>query len=165
MFEKSLTDLVKGIRANKNNESAFITTCLAEIRQEVAASDIRKKAVAVQKLIYLHMLGYNMEWAAFNVVEVMTTQHFAFKRIGYLAAAQSFTPETEVNILATQTMRKDLKSLNQYEAGLAINALSTICSPELAKELVSEVVNLMNSQRPYIRKKASRHVQNFPLIP
>jgi len=101
------------------------------------------------------MLGYNMEWAAFNVVEVMTTPQFAFKRIGYLAAAQSFTPETEVNILATQTMRKDLKSLNQYEAGLAINALSTICSPELAKELVSEVVNLTNSQRPYIRKKAS----------
>jgi len=53
MFEKSLTDLVKGIRANKSNESQFISTCLAEIRQEVASTDIKKKAVAVQKLIYV----------------------------------------------------------------------------------------------------------------
>ena len=53
MFEKSLTDLVKGIRANKNNEDAFIRSAIAEIRKEITQPDHKKKAVAVQKLIYV----------------------------------------------------------------------------------------------------------------
>lgn len=95
----------------------------------------------------LHMLGYSMEWAAFHVIEVMSQQQFNLKRIGYQAAAQTFTPTTDVVMLATQLMRKDLKSTQQYESGLAINGLSTICTPDLARDLVSDVVALMNSQR------------------
>ena len=53
MFEKTLTDLVKGIRTNKNNEDAFIRNAITEIRTEVSSGDVKKKAVAVQKLIYV----------------------------------------------------------------------------------------------------------------
>ena len=35
----------------------------------------------------LHMLGYDMSWAAFNVIEVMSSESFFAKRIGYLAAS------------------------------------------------------------------------------
>ncbi len=53
MFEKSLTDLVKGIRAHKHNEEAYIRTSIAEIKNELKSNDIKKKAVAVQKLTYV----------------------------------------------------------------------------------------------------------------
>lgn len=32
MFEKSLSDLVKGLRSNKRRESEFVSKCIAEIK-------------------------------------------------------------------------------------------------------------------------------------
>ena len=95
-----------------------------------------------------------MSWASFNVVEVMSQQRFTSKRIGYLAAAQSFHEGTEVVMLATNLLKKDFTSNNQYEAGLAVNSLSNICTPDLARDLATDIVSLMSSSKPYIRKKA-----------
>jgi len=47
-----------------------------------------------------------MNWASFNVIEVMSSPKFAYKRIGYVAACQSFKPETEVLMLATNLIKK-----------------------------------------------------------
>jgi AP-3 complex subunit delta-1 len=154
MFEKSLTDLVKGIRAHKHNEEAYIRNAIAEIKNELKTSDIKKKAVAIQKLTYLHMMGYDMEWAAFQILEVLSANNFSYKRIGYLAASQCFTKDTDVMVLTPQTFRKDLKSGSQYETGLVIQCLSNICTPDLARDLVSEIVSLLNSTKAYVRKKA-----------
>ena len=44
------------------------------------------------------MIGYDISWAGFNIIEVMSSNKFTFKRIGYLAASQSFHQETEVNM-------------------------------------------------------------------
>jgi len=53
MFEKSLADLIRGIRANKKGEEAYIATCLGEISTEIKSNDIDIKAVALQKLTYV----------------------------------------------------------------------------------------------------------------
>jgi AP-3 complex subunit delta-1 len=53
MFEKSLTDLIRGIRTNKKNEQKYIAACLQEIRQEVRSNDPDVKAVAISKLTYV----------------------------------------------------------------------------------------------------------------
>jgi len=42
------------------------------------------------------MLGYDISWAGFNIIEVMSSTKFTHKRIGYLAASQSFHADTEV---------------------------------------------------------------------
>lgn len=42
------------------------------------------------------MLGYDISWAGFNTIEVMSSGKFTYKRIGYLAASQSFHMDTEV---------------------------------------------------------------------
>lgn len=42
------------------------------------------------------MLGYDISWAGFNVIEVMSSNKFTLKRIGYLAASQSFHSDSEV---------------------------------------------------------------------
>jgi AP-3 complex subunit delta-1 len=69
---------------------------IAECKKELRDSDTFTKAQAIRKLTYLQMLGYDMSWAAFQVVEVMSQPRFAHKRIGYLAACQSFQQDTEV---------------------------------------------------------------------
>ncbi len=38
MFEKTLSDMVKGIRAHPRDEGRYISTCLAEIKEEFKTS-------------------------------------------------------------------------------------------------------------------------------
>ena len=47
-----------------------------------------------------------------------------------------------------------MTSSNMWEAGIAINCLSNICTPDLSRDLAIDVVNMLNSSRPYIRKKS-----------
>jgi hypothetical protein len=57
-------------------------------------------------LSQLDMLGYDMSWASFNVVEVMSSPRFHLKSVGYLAAVQSFDQETDVLMLTTNLLKK-----------------------------------------------------------
>jgi AP-3 complex subunit delta len=57
MFEKTLTDVVRGIRASKRDTALYISACIAEIKQEIASNDMSVKANALQKLTFLQMMG------------------------------------------------------------------------------------------------------------
>ncbi|KAI7890592.1 adaptin N terminal region-domain-containing protein [Mucor mucedo] len=153
MFEKSLTDLIRGIRANKKNEQKYIAVCLQEIRNEVKSNDLDIKATAVAKLTYLQMLGYDMSWASFHMVEVMSSAKFLHKRTGYLAATLSFQQDTDVLMLTTNLIKKDLASPAPIDIGIALNGLSHIVTPDLARDLCPDLVSMLNHSRPYIRKK------------
>jgi AP-3 complex subunit delta-1 len=52
------------------------------------------------------MRGHDMTWAAFHVIEVIANQKFGAKRVGYLAASQSFSETTDVIMLITNLIRK-----------------------------------------------------------
>jgi hypothetical protein len=45
---------------------------------------------------------------------------------------------------------------NQYVVGLALCALANISSPEIARDVASEVQKLLSSSNPFIRKKVSK---------
>lgn len=126
-FEKSLYDLIKGLRNNKGAEEDFIQNSLRECKAEIKLQDMGippgrvslpschkhwtsadKKATALLKIIYLEMFGYDMSWASFHVLEVMSSSKYLQKRVGYLGAMQSFRPETEVLMLATNLLKKVL---------------------------------------------------------
>ena len=52
------------------------------------------------------MLGYDMSWASFHVVEVMSSPRIHLKSVGYLGASQSFIEETDVLMLTTNLVKK-----------------------------------------------------------
>ncbi|XP_031329870.1 AP-3 complex subunit delta isoform X2 [Photinus pyralis] len=154
MFDKNLTDLVRGIRNNKENEAKYISQCMEDIKQELRQDNLSVKSNAIAKLTYLQMLGYDISWAGFNIIEVMSSNKFTLKRIGYLAASQSFHCDSELLMLTTNMIRKELNSQNQYESGLALTSLSCYISADLARDLSNDILTLLNSTKPYIRKKA-----------
>nr|NP_001259529.1 garnet, isoform F [Drosophila melanogaster]AGB95371.1 garnet, isoform F [Drosophila melanogaster] len=100
------------------------------------------------------MLGYDISWAGFNIIEVMSSSRFTCKRIGYLAASQCFHPDSELLMLTTNMIRKDLNSQNQYDAGVALSGLSCFISPDLSRDLANDIMTLMSSTKPYLRMKA-----------
>ena len=56
------------------------------------------------------MLGYDMKWASFYVVEVMSSAKLHLKSVGYLGAAQSFGPDTDVLMLTTNLLKKVMRA-------------------------------------------------------
>jgi len=159
MFEKSLLDLVKGLRAHKDNPSAFISQAVAEIKTELKSDNHRTKAQAILKTAHLYMLGYETSWAAFNIIEVMSQPSFEHRRIGFFAAALIFGDTAELMILTTHLFKKALANAgaedgSQYDSGCALNCLANIVNEDLAQSLCQDVFVLCNCSRPYLRKKA-----------
>eukprot|EP00124_Ichthyophonus_hoferi_P000102 Ihof_evm22s3 gene=Ihof_evmTU22s3 len=154
LWHKSLGDLIRGLRSNKGNEAQYLAEVLTEIKEELRSESATTKAVAISKLTYLHMLGYDVSFASFKTVEVMSQARFSQKRIGYLAASQTFTDTTDVLMLTTNMLKKDILSQNQYEAGLALNGLSNFVTPDLARDLANDLMSVLTSSRSYVRKKA-----------
>src|ERR1700761_3575581 len=132
MFEKSLYDLIRGLRHHKGDERRYIEESIRECRKEIKGQDMNLKATALLKLTYLEMFGHDMSWASFNVLEVMSSQKYLQKRVGYLAAVQSFRPDTEVLMLAENLLKKDLMSPTQTVIALPLNAIPHVISPSMA---------------------------------
>ncbi|KAI0964144.1 hypothetical protein AcW1_001032 [Taiwanofungus camphoratus] len=153
MWERTLQDLIRGLRANKTDENKFISQAIDEIRQEIRSKDMELKAGAVLKLTYLDMLGYDMSWASFHVVEVMSSPRFHLKSVGYLAAAQSFQQDTDVLMLTTNLLKKDLSSKPE-DVAVTLNGLSHIVTPDLARDLSHDLIAMLNHSRAHIRKRA-----------
>ena len=59
MFEKTLQDVVKGIRANKRDPSDYISATIAEIKVELRNSDAFVKAQAVSLPFARDKVGRN----------------------------------------------------------------------------------------------------------
>lgn len=90
----------------RSNRKIWVTKLFPQPPSSHAKTRPDKKATALLKLIYLEMFGYDMSWAAFNVLEVMSSSKYLQKRVGYLGAVQSFRPDTEVLMLATNMLKK-----------------------------------------------------------
>ena len=57
-------------------------------------------------------------------------------------------------MLTTNMIRKDLNSQNTHDAGVALSSLACFMSPDLARDLTGDILTLLTSTKPYIRKKA-----------
>ncbi|KYK54322.1 AP-3 complex subunit delta [Drechmeria coniospora] len=164
MFEKSLYDLIKGLRNNKGNEKEYIQKTLKECRAEVRSQDMDLKATALLKLIYLEMLGYDMSWASFHVLEVMSSAKYHQKRVGYLGAVQSFRPDTEVLMLATNLLKKDLGSSTPTVISLPIATLPHVITPSLALSTLADLLPRLSHSQANIRKKTLVTLYRLALV-
>ncbi|KAF1815968.1 Adaptor protein complex AP-3 delta subunit [Eremomyces bilateralis CBS 781.70] len=153
MFEKSLYDLIRGLRNHKGNERQYIQDSVRECRREIKSQDMDLKATALLKLTYLEMFGYDMSWASFNVLEVMSSPKYLLKRVGYLAAVQSFRADTEVLMLAENLLKKDLMSVTPAIIGLPLGAVPHVINPTMANSLLSDLLPRLSHSQVSIRKK------------
>uniref|UniRef100_A0A915NHQ4 AP-3 complex subunit delta domain-containing protein n=1 Tax=Meloidogyne floridensis TaxID=298350 RepID=A0A915NHQ4_9BILA len=76
----------------------------------------------------------------------MASTKFNEKRIGYFSATQAFNDETDVLMLTTNLIRKDLQSSNIYDVGVALSGLSCFVTTDLAQDLEKDVINLVSVQ-------------------
>ena len=128
-----------------------------------------------------------MSWASFYVLEVMSSPKYHQKRVGYLGAVQSFRPDTEVLMLATNLLKKaslsraascdcacelcfanlntqDLTTGMPTTIALPIAALPHIITPSLALSVLPDLLPRMNHNLPAIRKKTIVTLYRLALV-
>ncbi|KIW01744.1 uncharacterized protein PV09_06920 [Verruconis gallopava] len=164
MFEKSLYDLIRGLRNHKGSEREYIASSLAECRKEIRSQDMNLKATALLKLTYLEMFGHDMSWASFNVLEVMSSPNYAQKKIGYLGAMQSYRPDTEVLMLAENLLKKDLTAQNPVVITLPLAAIPHVVNPSMANSLLGDLLPRLTHSQPGIRKKTIVTLYRLALV-
>ncbi|KAL7625436.1 AP-3 complex subunit delta [Parahypoxylon ruwenzoriense] len=161
---QSLYDLIRGLRNHKGNEKEYMQNCLKECRAEIRSQDLDLKATALLKLIYLEMFGHDMSWASFNVLEVMASPKYHQKRVGYLGAIQSFRPDTEVLMLATNLLKKDLTAASTTTIALPIVTLPHVITPSLALSVLPDLLPRLAHTHPAIRKKTIVTLYRLALV-
>ena len=100
------------------------------------------------------MLGYPTHFGQMECLKLIASHKFPEKRIGYLGLMLLLDEETEVLMLVTNSLKNDLNHANQFIVGQALCALGDIGSPDMCRDLASEVEKLLASNNQYIRKKA-----------
>ncbi|KAF2794032.1 Adaptor protein complex AP-3 delta subunit [Melanomma pulvis-pyrius CBS 109.77] len=164
MFEKSLYDLIRGLRTHKGTEKEYIADSIKECRKEIRTNDMDLKSTALMKLTYLEMFGHDMSWASFNVLEVMSSPKYRHKRTAYLAAVQSFRRDTEVLMLAENQLKKDVTSPTPTVISLPLGAIPHVINPSMANSLLSDLLPRLTHSHPSIRKKTVGTLYRLALV-
>ncbi|CAD7927303.1 unnamed protein product [Amoebophrya sp. A120] len=156
VFEKTLVTMVKGIRGARGAEDQYIQQSVQEIKQELQSSNMQVKSMAVLKLAYLNMLGYDIMWASFAIVDCMSRcEKMSLRRPAYLAAAFCFQEKNDLGLMLINHFKKSLMSGKKTptELGIALSNLAVICTPDMGRELIQDLCSLLSSNKPYLRKK------------
>ncbi|CBZ55271.1 hypothetical protein NCLIV_056950 [Neospora caninum Liverpool] len=152
-----LREFIRNIRAAKTaaDERAVVSKECAEIRTAFKEGDGRYRHRNVAKVLFISMLGYPTQFAQLECLKLLASPRFAEKRVGYLGLSCLLDEQSEVLMLATNSIKNDLQHPNQYVNGLALTALGNIGTAEMCGAIMTQVEDLLRCSNPFIRKKAA----------
>lgn len=159
---RGLLNFVKDIKLapSKEIEDARIQSELHKIREKFAQKNLsgydRKKYV--WKLIYIYMLGHNIEFGHMEAIVLVSSASYHEKKAGYIACSLMLLDQPEILSLITNILKKDLSNHAQepYVTALALNAIANIGSAEYAQNLFSDIARLAGdtSAVDFVRRRA-----------
>lgn len=156
MLSRTLFDVIRGYLNNKVNgtEEKFVSEQMDEMQKEMASATLDEKSDIVQQVVFLNLIGYDVSWANFMVLEVMSSENYSAKRIAYTAASQMWNTNTDVVIMATHRIHRDLTSVVPLIANAVLTSIPPYLSLSLAQHIAHDVIALMSGARPQLRQKA-----------
>ncbi|KAH3902550.1 AP-1 complex subunit gamma SCDLUD_000129 [Saccharomycodes ludwigii] len=155
----SLKQFIKDVR-NANTlakERSIITKESAKIRTQLRNDqlEISKRRSNIQKLLYLYILGEKTHFGQVECINLIASDNFINKRLGYLAAMLLLKNENpDLLTLITNLINYDLQHSNKYIVALALTTMGDLCNAELAIDLYPDVLNILNKRldEPYLIK-------------
>ena len=120
-----------------------------------------KKSMA--KVLFTHLQGYPVDQSYLEPLSLMSSSKYSEKQMGYLALSIMLRDRSDIPAMVLPIMRKDLASLNESDTCLALQLVSGMSMPDLAKALGEEVLKLLISPTSsvHVRKKAALTALSF----
>ncbi|KAH8906524.1 Adaptor protein complex AP-2 alpha subunit [Coniochaeta sp. PMI_546] len=140
-------------------EEKRINKELANIRQKFKDGNLsgyhKKKYVC--KLLYIYILGWNVDFGHLEAVNLISANKYSEKQIGYLAMTLFLHEKHELLHLVVNSIRKDLLDHNELFNCLALHAIANVGGREMGEALSGEVHRLLISptSKAFVKKKAA----------
>ncbi|CRG94751.1 AP-1 complex subunit gamma, putative [Plasmodium gallinaceum] len=152
-----LRELIRNIRSCKTaaEERSVVAKECALIRTAFKEEDNIYRHRNVAKLLFINMLGYPTHFGQIECLKLIASNKFSYKRIGYLGLTILLDENTDILMLVTNSIKNDLRNSNQYINGIALCALGNIANSEMCTSLSHEILDMININNPYIKKKAT----------
>ncbi|XP_061345361.1 AP-2 complex subunit alpha-1-like isoform X3 [Gastrolobium bilobum] len=159
---RGLSVFISDIRncQNKEQERLRVDKELGNIRtrfkNEKALTPYEKKKY-VWKMLYIYMLGYDVDFGHMEAVSLISAPKYPEKQVGYIVTSSLLNENHDFLRMAINTVRNDIIGRNETFQCLALTMVGNIGGREFAESLAPDVQKLLlsSSCRPLVRKKAA----------
>ena len=132
------SDEMNQISSNSSNSPA----AMQEIKEELHSNNLRVKSMAVLKLAYLNMLGYDILWASLSIVDCMSRgDKMSLKRPAYLAANFCFQDRNDLGLMLINHYKKELTSGFKSQTEIGGGSWS-FCGDEVDEEEILLIMKI-----------------------
>ncbi|XP_015753041.1 PREDICTED: AP-4 complex subunit epsilon-1-like [Acropora digitifera] len=162
---RAFQSLVRAIgeAKSKHEEDRIIVKELGLLKDKLTQRDLSKKEMRenLVRLIYCQMLGHDVSSGYVEAIKFAEQQSTLDKRVGYLAASLFLHEDHELIVLLINTLQKDLKSANVMEVCCALTVVCKLINKDMMPALLPQVLQLLQSKRDIVRKKAVMALHSF----
>ncbi|GAA5886738.1 hypothetical protein JCM5296_006388 [Sporobolomyces johnsonii] len=158
---RGLTQYIADLRSCRVREleEKRINKEMAHIRQKFKDGNLdgRQKKKYISKIIFTSILGYPVDIGHMEAVNLISSQKYSEKQIGYLALTLLMHENSDIVRLVVNSIRKDLDEMNETTNCLALHAIANVGGAEMAEALAPDVHRLLISptSRSFVKKKAA----------
>ncbi|KAI5065138.1 hypothetical protein GOP47_0019833 [Adiantum capillus-veneris] len=159
---RGLSVFISDIRncQNKEQERLRVDKELANIRtrfKNEKGLSVYEKKKYVWKMLYIYMLGYDVDFGHMETVALISAAKYAEKQVGYIVTSCLLNENHDFLRLAINTVRNDIIGRNETNQCLALTMVGNIGGKDFSESLAPDVQKLLlsSSCRPVVRKKAA----------
>ena len=159
---KGLQILIGDIRAchTREEEVKRVELELDKIRQKFSNNKVLTgydKKKYVWKLIYIYILGYEVDFGHNYAADLITSVKFSEKITGYIAMSILFKEDTSEISVMVNSIKNDLLNNNPYCQSMALSLAANLNNKELLSSIEKETLKYLTNfteKQPNCIKKA-----------
>lgn len=145
---RGLAVFISDIRNCKSKEAEIkrINKELANIRSKFKgdkALDGYQKKKYVCKLLFIFLLGHDIDFGHMEAVNLLSSNKYSEKQIGYLFISVLLDEGNDLMRLIIQSVKNDLCARNPIHINLALQCIANIGSREMAETFANEIPKLL----------------------
>uniref|UniRef100_A0AAV2LLR4 AP-2 complex subunit alpha n=1 Tax=Knipowitschia caucasica TaxID=637954 RepID=A0AAV2LLR4_KNICA len=145
---RGLAVFISDIRNCKSKEAEIkrINKELANIRSKFKgdkALDGYSKKKYVCKLLFIFLLGHDIDFGHMEAVNLLSSNKYTEKQIGYLFISVLVNSNSDLIRLINNAIKNDLGSRNPTFMNLALHCIANVGSREMAEAFVSDIPRIL----------------------
>ncbi|KAK2188547.1 hypothetical protein NP493_129g04034 [Ridgeia piscesae] len=155
---RSFRNFVQSIASikSRHEEEELVNKELSLQKQRLSKAGLTgpQKQESLTRIVYCHMLGYDVSFACIHAVKLAQQGALQEKKVGYLVCSMLLHESHEFVVLLVNTIQKDLRSTNVLEICTALTVITQLMSSEMVPPLLPLVQDKLSHPKEMVRRRA-----------